>query len=158
MRPQDTLKLTTEYRKNIEQAKKLALAVGLPKGEATSKIYGDGMNVVQVGSIHEFGAGNNPVRSFLRVPFAIKKDDIRNTLVTLFRGVAEKGLPADRQLEKAGIVIQNISKEAFETQGFGKWPVIKPATKRRKGSSATLIDTGILRGSITYEVRKNAAS
>jgi phage gpG-like protein len=157
MKPEDTLKKTTAYLQNLEDAKRLALAVGLPKGKATSKIYGDGMTVVSVAAIHEYGAGNNPTRSFLRIPYKIKKDAIRKLLISLFKGVAEKGLDASSQLEKAGVVLQNISKEAFETKGYGTWPDIKPSTKARKGSSAPLIDTGILRGSITYEVRRNAS-
>lgn len=153
MKPQDTLKQTADYLKNLEKAKRLIVAVGLPKGKATSAIYGDGMTVVEVGATHEYGAGNNSVRSFLRVPFKVKKEQIRKNMVALFRGIAEKGEDATKQLEKAGVILQNISKEAFETKGFGTWKDIKPVTKRAKGSSGVLIDTGILRGSITYEVR-----
>lgn len=154
MRPEDTLKKTEAYLANLEQAKKLVVAVGLPKGKATSAIYGGGMNVVEVGSVHEYGAGNVPQRSFLRVPFKVKADKIRKSLIILFRGIAEKGADAEGQLEKAGVVFQNISKEAFETMGFGTWKDIKQSTKTKKGSSATLVDTGTLRNSITYEVRK----
>lgn len=152
MKPQDTLKKTVAFLDNLEKAKRLSVVVGLPKGEATSKIYGDGVNVVDVGTFHEF-AITKPQRSFLRVPFAIKDKEITKTLVDLFRAVAEKGADAEAQLGKAGIFFENISKEAFETKGFGTWEDISKATKTAKGSSAILIDTGILRGSITSEVR-----
>ena len=153
MKPEEMLKKTTKYRENLEKAKRLVLAVGLPKGQASNAIYGDGMTVVEIGAIHEYGAGNNPVRSFLRVPFKIKKDQIQKNMTTLFRAIAEQGADGVAQMEKAGVMLQNISKEAFETKGFGTWKDIKASTKRKKGSSATLIDTGILRGAITYEVR-----
>ena len=153
MTPKEMLKKTTEYLNNLEKAKRLSVAVGLPKGEATSKVYGDGVTVVAVGTKHEFGEDNNPVRSFLRIPFKIKEKDIEKFLTKLFRDVVEKGADAETQLAKAGVFLENISKESFETKGFGLWKDIKPATKRIKGSSAILIDKGILRGSITSEVR-----
>ena len=154
MKPEETLKLTTAFLANLEKAKKMHVAVGLPKGEATSKIYNSGKNVVDIGTFHEF-AITKPVRSFLRVPFLVKNDEIVKTLLSLFKEIAENGADAETQLGKAGIVFENISKEAFETKGFGSWPDIQTETKRAKGSSAIMIDTGILRGSITSEVRNN---
>ena len=152
MTPEEALKKTTDYLKNLEKAKRLSIAVGLPKGEATSKIYGDGNSVVDIGTIHEFGLGN-PKRSFLNTPFRINREKITKNLALLFRQIVENGIDAELQLGKAGVFLQNISKESFENKGFGTWKDITPATKELKGSSAILIDTGILRSSITYEVR-----
>ena len=153
MTPEDTLKKTTAFFKNLEKAKRLSVVVGLPKETASGKIYPAGIPVLDIGSIHEFGAGDNPQRSFLRVPFSVRKKEIAKVFRKLFNEVAEKGADAETQLEKAGVFLQNISKQAFENDGYGTWKDIKPATKKAKGSSAVLIDKGILRGSITYEVR-----
>ena len=157
MKPEDTLKKVTDYLKNLEKAKRLHIAVGLPKGEATSKIYGNGNTVVDIGTIHEFGLGN-PKRSFLNTPFRINKEKITKNLALLFKQIVENGASAENQLEKAGVFLQNISKESFENKGFGTWPditeaTIKAKTVRGKRGDAILIDNGILRGSITYEVR-----
>ncbi|EAZ1917957.1 hypothetical protein BZD31_26045, partial [Salmonella enterica] len=57
-------------------------------------------------------------------------------------------------LNLIGVVARNISVKAFDTAGYGSWPDITAATKKAKGSSAPLIDTGTLRGAITWEVRK----
>lgn len=154
MKPADTLKKTTAYLKNLERAKKMSLVVGLPKETATSKIYPSGRTVLEIGSFHEFGDGNNPVRSFLRVPFAVKNNDIKKIFLRLFKDIAEKGADAETQMGKAGVFLQNISKESFSNKGFGAWPDIKPGTKTAKGSSAVLIDKGILRGSVSFEVRE----
>lgn len=151
MTPEETLKLTTAYLKELEKAKRLSVAVGLPEGEATRAIYNGGPTVVEVGSYHEYGEGV-PVRSFLRVPFKIHKEKISNTLTKLFKQIAEGGKSAENQMELAGVVFQNISKESFETRGYGTWQDITEETKEAKKSSGILIDTGILRGSITYEV------
>lgn len=154
MKPQDTLKKTIAYLENLKRAKKMSLVVGLPKETATSKVYPSGKTVLEIGTIHEFGAGNNPVRSFLRVPFAVKNNDIKKVFFKLFKEIAEKGADAKTQMEKAGVFIENISKESFSNKGFGSWVDIKPGTKAAKGSSAVLIDKGILRGSISSEVRE----
>lgn len=42
--------------------------------------------------------------------------------------------------------------EAFDTEGFGEWQPNAPQTIARKGSDKPLIDTGRLRGAVTYEV------
>jgi phage gpG-like protein len=151
--PKEMLNITKSMASSIYKAKKLVVAVGLPKGEATSKVYGDGTTVVTVAYWHEYGKGNNPQRSFLRVPFKAKEAAISNALVKSFKVVFEEGGDAETQLEKVGILLQNISKQAFRNNGFGTWPALKPSTIKSKGSSKPLIDTGILRGSITYEVR-----
>lgn len=96
-----------------------------------------------------------PQRSFLRVPFKIKSGDISKYTGKLFEQVLVRGTDPKKQLEKLGVFLQNISKKSFETKGYGTWPDIKAATKRRKGSSGILLDTGMLRNSITYDVRSD---
>ena len=44
--------------------------------------------------------------------------------------------------------------EAFETKGFGEWANNSTLTVRGKGSAEPLIDTGRLRGAITYEIEE----
>lgn len=189
MTPDQMLKNTTEYYNNLEAAKKMHVAVGLPLDKVGAKIYGEGMTIFQIGAIHEFGstfqhpggtkyimkngrprfvsndyagpvAGTTgphtitiPQRSFLRVPFATKKAEIADAIAGQFKAVAEKGRKAEVALGRVGIVAENISRKAFTTRGYGMWPDIAAATKARKGSGQTLIDTGTLRGSITSVVR-----
>jgi len=154
LKPEKTLKKTTAYLENLKRAKKINVVVGLTKEKASSLVYPSGRSVVEVGTFHELGTENIPQRSFLRVPFALKKNDIQKILVKLFNGVAESGKDVVIQMEKAGVFLQNISKSAFTNKGFGTWPDIKEQTKKQKGSSGILIDKGLLRNSITYEVRE----
>lgn len=60
---------------------------------------------------------------------------------------------AAQHLEKAGIDGMNASKAWF-TDARNHWKKDKAATIRRKGSDRTLIDTGQMRGAITYVVRE----
>lgn len=93
-----------------------------------------------------------PQRSFLRVPFQIKADELNDFTAKQFAKVFE-GEDVEKVLGLIGVKATNISREAFTTQGFGTWPANKSDTVREKGSSQPLVDTGTLRNSITWSVR-----
>lgn len=153
MTPEEMLKKTTAYADNLEKAMSKHVAVGLPSEKVGGKAYGNGMSIIEVGAIHEYGAGNNPRRSFLRTPFIQQRDQFNQAVARQFRDVAERGKDADKALGLIGTIAVNIIKDAFVTRGYGQWPDIKPATKRAKGSSQVLEDKGLLRRSNTYVVR-----
>lgn len=148
--PDQMLIKTTAYANNLAKAMKSSVKVGLPKEKASGKVYDNGMNVIRIGAIHEYGAGV-PRRSFLRVPFRVNRDKMDEVLEREFRDVA-KGKPVDVALGLIGVEAMNISKDAFTTDGYGTWAPLDPETIEAKGSSATLIDTGLLRRSITWVV------
>lgn len=153
MAPEDVQRRMSEYADQIREAQRKEVAVGIPRGAATSKIYGDGTTVLQVAAIHEFGSDDIPARSFLRVPFNIKRDEINQALATQFERVAAGQISVMQALGLVGATARNISVEAFTTMGYGHWPDIKQSTKDAKGSGKPLIDTGTLRNSITWDVR-----
>jgi hypothetical protein len=152
MTPEQMLKNTTAYLKNLEKAKRGYVAVGLPAEEVGGTVYDDGQTVAQVGAQHEYGAGV-PRRSFLRTPFTAKQDDLTAAIAKQFEDVFQRGKKAEQALGLIGTVAVNISKGAFTSRGYGEWPDISAATKEDKGSSQVLIDTGTLRNSITHVVR-----
>ena len=152
MTPEQMLENTGAYLKNVEKAKRGYVAVGLPAEEVGGTVYADGQTVTQVGAQHEYGAGV-PRRSFLRTPFAVKKDDMDKAIAKQFEDVFKRGKAADKALGLIGTVAVNIVKGAFLTRGYGEWLDITDATKEAKGSSQVLIDTGTLRNSISYVVR-----
>lgn len=72
-----------------------------------------------------------------------------------------RGLELDRVLKEAkknalitiGIVVEEDTKKRFEEQG-PDWEPLKPATIAAKGSSAILIDTGLMLNSIESQVNE----
>ena len=154
MTPEDTLNKMNSYLDNMRYAKKHAAFVGLPKDKVGGTIYGDGQTVIQIGIYHEFGTVNIPKRSFLREPFNTKKKDIQKTIDMQWTAIFEKNKNAEDALNIIGVKATNISKGAFTTMGYGEWSPLKPSTIEAKGSSRTLIDTGTLRNSITWSVRR----
>jgi len=148
-----------EYKRQLDAAKRMHVAVGLPVEKVGGAVYDNpGMTVIRLGAIHEYGMGHMPRRSFLRQPFDLKRDQLSKVLVKAFKLVAEGKYSAKDALELVGVKAMDISQEAFETKGFGLWPELSPDTieaKLEKGSNPAqiLIDTGTLKNSITYEVR-----
>jgi len=150
--PQQMAAHTKQMASNIRVARNAVVAVGLPAEKVGGQIYGGGTTVIEVGVSHEYGAGV-PRRSFLRVPFRVKKDQMDQATVDQFKAVFEQGQDAKRAMGLIGMQAVNIVKGAFTSRGYGAWPDISGATKESKGSSQVLIDTGTLRNSITYVVR-----
>lgn len=112
------------------------------------------LNNVKLGAIHEFGLGNQPVRSFLRMPITTQLKpylEQRGTFnkEALQRVVSEKDLSA--WMEKVGAVALETVLEAFATNGFEQW---KRSNMQNKKVHQTLVETGKLRESIDYEVIK----
>ena len=56
MTPEQMLKNTAAYLKNLEKAKSGYVAVGLPSEKVGGKVYGNGMTVIKIGAIHEYGS------------------------------------------------------------------------------------------------------
>ncbi len=148
MKANDLSKLD-HIAKQMKIAKKTAIKIGLPADVGS---YQNGASVLQVGSAHEYGLGV-PRRSFIRVPMEKEQAKIKKALESGFKSVMNGG-DVIQNLNKVGMIAQNISKTAFKNQGYGKWSDIKPETKEQKGSSKILFDTGRLVQSISYWVVK----
>ena len=155
--PAQMLAYTTGMADRLVEMKQKAIFVGLPNEKVGSKVYGDGMTVLRIGAIHEYGVPVRgiPQRSFLRVPFATKRKQLNAAIAKQFEAVLGGKRDADVGLGRIGVVATNISKGAFTTKGYGEWPDITDETKRRKGSSQVLVDKGILKGSLTSVVRRS---
>lgn len=158
MTPEETLAHVQRQITAMRQAKTMVVKVGLPAGEAaTSKAYTDdgskaAATVLEVGIWHEYGTARMPMRSFLRGPMREKSAELARMLEVQFNLVLEAGLDVGTALGRVGLTARNISVGAFRTGGYGAWQDISQATKDKKGSSAILIDTGILRNAITWVV------
>lgn len=152
--PKNMLERTKALETAMKKAKSKAVFVGLPSEKVGGEIYGDGQSIMTIGAIHEYGAGNNPKRSFLRTPFLLNKKKINEFIAKQFERTAD-GVSVDEALNKVGAFCRNISVKAFSNKGYGQWDDIKPATKERKRSSKILIDTGTLRNAISWVIRND---
>ena len=125
------------------------VTVGIHSGEGAAPTAGGG-TVADVASIHEFGLGDNPERSFIRAWADQDKAKHEDAERRLAESIIKGTNTPDSALEKLGVLL------AAEAQKFiqdGRVsPPLDPVTIERKGSSTPLIDTGQLVSSITHKV------
>lgn len=125
------------------------VAVGIMQDSPVSEKF----TMLDLATVHEFGSkdGRIPQRSFMRSTCDEKKAKHAG-LITKIQGKVIDGVLSIKQaLSQIGEVV---SKDMVQTINRGLEPELKLATiKRKKGSSKPLIDTGRLKGSITYQVR-----
>lgn len=125
-----------------------AVTVGVHSGEGGAPASGGG-TVADVATIHEFGLGNVPERSFVRAWADDKRSDNERLLAKLAESIVRGQNTVDEALEKAGLVMAASMQQRIRG---GIPPSLSPATIARKGSSTPLIDTGQLVSSITHKV------
>jgi len=113
----------------------------------------DGQSVAQYMAANEFGSIERklPVRSSIRMPLEKKQKEISDYVAGRSKGHIEQG-DIKAIFEDIGIAGQAKIQEAFDTGGFGEWPADSDGTIARKGSDSVLIDTGLARKAVTYEV------
>lgn len=121
--------------------------VGVPEGKREE----DGTPVAMIAAVHEFGSPSQgiPERPFLRVAAQRNRQKYvrlnRINLVKILRGQAT----VDQALGQLG----EMAKGDVQTEiRSGVFTPLKEATKKRKGSSRPLIDTGQMVQSIAWEL------
>lgn len=134
------------------KAEPLTIRVGVIGGKAASPHSSDGETVGEIAVKHELGLGV-PERSFIRAWF----DANRGRLDGEGRKVAERVLTGKLDYETAcGLLGARYAGEIQQFIADNKvQPPSSPATNALKGSSVTLIDSGVLRSSISYDLVKN---
>lgn len=151
------LKALDALRELFDGSKEVRVGI---MGSDAARPVGDGeINNAGLGMVHEFGSVTNniPSRSFLRMPVERSEPFIVKAVVSAKNKIEEgiEGGNADAAYDILGIAAENAVQEAFATGGYGKWAANKPATIKRKGSSAPLIDSGEMRRSVTSKVVKS---
>lgn len=141
------------YQKIIRQTLELDrqdIFVGIPASKDEPR---DGSSMVMIAAVNEFGSmdGRIPQRSYLRSTLEEKKDEIIRTLESAYKGVADLRLKASDARSLVGLKVSSLVRQKIVAI---RTPPNAPATIRKKGSSNPLIDTGRLRQSIAFVVRR----
>jgi hypothetical protein len=133
------------------KASKTETAAKISKG-----IYGAGNAVI--GAAHEFGsmARSLPKRSFLREPL-IEHLQKKLNAAGAFSEAEQKEILEVKSLvpwtKKVGVLAEEVVRGAFDSNGYGKWAPLKPATLQGKTTADTLVETTQLRDSIISDVK-----
>lgn len=132
-----------------------SVAVGVLESSA-SRADGE-TTVLNVATFNEFGTKNAdgsvhvPERSFIRAWFDQNRALCQKRLKGLLQRVIKGELTEEQALDQFGLWAQGSIQRRMASSIP---PPNADSTVAKKGSSTTLIDTGQLRSSITYEIRK----
>jgi hypothetical protein len=126
--------------------------VGVHDSEG-AEIDGKGpLTILQVATVHEYGLGNCPERSFIRSWADEKQSEHIDTLRKIAVAVAKGTFSAQTGLERAGnLFVAEVQAKISSNIA----PPLKKATSDRKHSTVALVDTGQMKASIRFKVTRN---
>lgn len=135
--------------KELLELNRNTVSVGFQQGST----YPDGTEVVDVAAWNEFGTSTIPQRPFMRNTLDNNEDDIRSFVSQQVQSVVNGGTAEDA-LKQTGIYVKGLMQEEIRN---GSFTPNAPSTIAKKGSSKPLIDTGLMRQSVNYQVRKKGS-
>jgi hypothetical protein len=131
------------------------VAVGFPKGKGLGvPYYPNGTSVIQVAIFNNYGTHEIPSRPFMDLASIDIQKWFRSVVVNDVRIIMTGQKTKERVFNKWGSVAKGLIQEKIGTTG----PENAPSTLRFKGEGAVpLIDTGHMRQSVTFVIRKRVS-
>lgn len=154
-----------QVMKRAEKLNQLQLVVGIPN-DGKSRKDSDEITNAELGVIHEFGVPERgiPERSFMRSTMSEESENLGNLAKVMVSGCLSGQITPRKAFSQIGAylkgqVVEKITDGEFqpntaETTKRKLAPVKDKRKKRAPDANKPLIDTGQLRGAITYEVRE----
>jgi hypothetical protein len=135
-------------------------------GDKSKREEKDGLTNAELLLIHEKGSftKNIPRRSVFE-SLNTNKDELSKDIKMIVSNDIKRNNPIYETYFKIALSMLDICREAFFTNGYGKWPPLKQKTidnklkkvsKKNKGNAnmLTLVDSGSLLNSFTFRVKK----
>lgn len=144
--------LTPEGRAFMKMLKELAelqVRVGFQSGENTE----NGVDMCDIAAFNELGTINSPSRPFLRKSVDENQDKI-NAFLQGTKTDLLSGKTAEAVLKEIGIFQKDLIQEKITE---GSYVPNAASTIRKKGSDKPLIDSGKMRQSVNYVIKKKGA-
>lgn len=129
----------------------VGVTVGVHEAEGAAS-HGDEVTNLDVALFHEFGTEDIPERSFIRAWSDENEAANRERLSKIGEALVKGKVPdLETGLARFGVLaVADVQKRMVA----GIPPELSPVTIARKGSSTPLIDTGQLKSSISFQVKK----
>ena len=144
------LKLTNEGKKFQAELRKLMqseIHVGFQSGEDH---YEDGADLAEIAAYNEYGTSDTPARPFMKQSFENHEAELR-AVCQQANNVIASGGTAEEACKKIGVVAVGLIQQEIVD---GSFEPNAESTIRKKGSDKPLIDTGFMRQSVKYVVKK----
>ncbi len=143
--------MTPEGRKFLKELRKLEsleVRVGFQSGEVT---YEDtGADLAEIAAYNEFGSSSTPARPFMKQSFENHGSELQKACDVANQTLANGG-SAEKALNKIGVFCKGLVRQEIVDGGFAP---NAESTIAKKGSAQPLIDSGLMRKSVNYVVKK----
>lgn len=150
-------KLTPEGKKfyaELEKLKQNEVFIGYQAGHAKhTDEDGNTADMAEIAMFNELGTSTSPPRPFLRMTVDENKDKINQFVETQTKRIA-KGASAEQCMKQMGAFGVSLVQEKI---GNGTFTPNAESTIKAKGSDKPLIDTGQLRQSVHYVIKKGGS-
>lgn len=133
------------------------IAIGFPRGKATSTLYPDGTPVVDVAVWNNYGTYNEdgsvaiPARPFLDTGAMSAVQETKNMRKALIREVRNGRIDQEVAANMIGAKASAIVKRTIRDW---KKPPNAPSTIAKKKVDNPLVDTGLLMKTVTWDIRE----
>ena len=134
------------FKKALELLNDLEVRVGYQEG----LLYPDGTPVVHVAIWNELGTVRSPARPFIRNTVDNNEAKIQTKMKSCANELAE-GATTGKVLNELGVFGMDLLQKEIKN---GEYVPNAPSTIEKKGSEKPLIDTGLLRQSANYVIKK----
>ena len=141
--------LTPEGKKYFRELKKMT-DMEIQVGFQGDQKYEDGTSIAQVAAINDFGASDIPERPFMRQSFENHEGELQAACDAAQRLVSSGG-SAEQALQQIGVVAKGLVQDEIVNGGFAP---NAESTIKKKGSEQPLIDTGTMRQSVNFVVKR----
>lgn len=141
--------------KQINELKEGQVFIGFPEGEAThTGPDGESADMALIAAYNEYGTSTTPARPFLKQTVDSNQDKIKAMCKQTVKDISD-GKPTEGCLKRLGAFGVGLVQETITNGSFAP---NNPQTIKRKGSDKPLIDTGQMRQSVHYIIRKKEGS
>lgn len=134
------------FKKALKELEKYEVRVGYQEGAS----YPDGTPVINVALWNELGTVNAPPRPFIRQTVDNHEAQFQSKMKSAVNKMAD-GNSAETVLNELGVFAKGMLQKEIKN---GDFTPNAPSTISSKGSDKPLIDTGLLRQSANYVIRK----
>lgn len=142
----DNRKKWNVLRKQLEQLHDTEVVAGITHSASVG-----GQSVAEYAAYNEFGTSRIPARPFMRTAFDDNQQKLERMVLRAGRDVVLGKITGGQFFNGVGLQMQNVIKRQIRSN-MGPRNAI--STVMAKGSDHTLIDTGVMLNSVTFEIRR----
>ncbi len=146
--------ITPEGRRFMEQMRQISgmeTRIGFQAGEA---MHGE-TDMCKIAMFNELGTESIPSRPFLRNSVDNHMDEIEAHLKAWCEKILQGEMEAHELMSNMGMLMQGIIRKEISE---GSFVPNAPSTVSKKGSDRPLIDSGLMRDSVNYQIVKRGTS